>query len=244
MSTANSSKANHGEASAPPTDLELMLYVDGELDEARHRQVEAYVRHDPRCRAKVAGLVTAADMIRDGALASSAADSIADAVMAKIQAEPAVAAKIQVAPVAAARADGGAAAQPRAASSSGEATRSPAPLRGSPANDNARGIFALTAIAVAAAAALMVWGRMDAEAPSASLPAPTVPEVLAPAPLATVSEPAALPSAEGEVQPGVEIATVDFGARMGTIFYVPREAVASGPTTTVVWLSDDGPGGQ
>ncbi|WP_433929557.1 anti-sigma factor [Sorangium cellulosum] len=234
MSTANSSKANHGEASAPPTDLELMLYVDGELDEARHRQVEDYVLHDPRCRAKVAGLVTASDMIRDRALASSAADSIADAVMAKIGEGSGAVAKD----------DGGAAARPIAVSPSGEPPRSPARLGGSPANDNARGIFALTALAVAAAAALMVWGRMDVEAPTAALPVRTVPEALAPAPAAPPSEPAAAPSAEGEIEPGVEIAAVDFGARMGTIFYVPREAVASGPTTTVVWLSDDGPGGQ
>ncbi|WP_437830082.1 anti-sigma factor family protein [Sorangium sp. So ce1153] len=233
MSTANSSKANHGEASAPPTDMELMLYVDGELDEARHRQVEEYVLHDPRCRAKVAGLVTAADMIRDGALASSAADRIADEVMAKIHAAPA----------AVATADSGAAARPIAAPS-GELPRAPARLQQPPANDNARGIFALTALAVAAAAALMVWGRMGVEAPSAALPTPSPAEVLAPPPVAPAHEPTAAPSAEGEVEPGVEIAAVDFGARMGTIFYVPREAVASGPTTTVVWLSDDGPGGQ
>ncbi|WP_437875655.1 anti-sigma factor family protein [Sorangium sp. So ce513] len=232
MSTANSSKANHGEASAPPTDLELMLYVDGELDEARHREVEEHVLHDPSCRAKVAGLVTAADMIRDSALASSAADGIADAVMAKIQAEPV------------AKVDDAAGARPLAPSPADEAARGPARLRGSPANDNARGIFVLTAIAVAAAAALMVWGRTEPEAPSAALPPPTTPEMLAPAPPALPAEPSAAPSADGEVQPGVEIATVDFGARMGTIFYVPREAVASGPTTTVVWLSDDGPGGQ
>ncbi|WP_437620754.1 anti-sigma factor family protein [Sorangium sp. So ce1151] len=233
MSTANSSKANHGAASAPPTDLELMLYVDGELDEARHRQVEEYVLHDPRCRAKVAGLVTAADMIRDGALASSAADGIAGEVMAKIHAAPA----------ASATSDSGAAARPIAAPS-GELPRAPARLRQPPANDNARGIFALTALAVAAAAALMVWGRMGVEAPSAALPTPSPVEVLAPPPVAPAHEPTAAPSAEGEVEPGVEIAAVDFGARMGTIFYVPREAVASGPTTTVVWLSDDGPGGQ
>ncbi|WP_437810255.1 anti-sigma factor family protein [Sorangium sp. So ce1078] len=234
MSTANSSKANHGDASAPPTDMELMLYVDGELDEARHRQVEDYVLHDPRCRAKVAGLVTAADMVRDSALASSAADGIADGVMAKIlegQRE-------------AARANGGAVVQPLAASPSAEPPRARARLQGSPANDNARGIFALTALAVAAAAAMMVWGRTDAEAPSAALTAPAPSAVLAPPAATPAHEPVAALGAEGEVEPGVEVAAVDFGARMGTIFYVPREAAASGPTTTVVWLSDDGPGGQ
>ncbi|WP_437568747.1 anti-sigma factor family protein [Sorangium sp. So ce542] len=232
MSTANSSKANHGDASAPPTDLELMLYVDGELDEARHRQVEEYVLHDPRCRAKVAGLVTAADMIRDSALASSAADGIADGVMAKILEGQGAAAK----------ANGGAVVQPLAASSPAAPPR--ARLQGSPANDNARGIFALTALAVAAAAAMMVWGRTDVEAPSAALTAPASSAELAPPPAAPTREPVAAPSAEGEIEPGVEVAAVDFGARMGSIFYVPREAAASGPTTTVVWLSDEAPGGQ
>ncbi|KYG10143.1 hypothetical protein BE21_13830 [Sorangium cellulosum] len=234
MSTANSSKANHGDASAPPTDLELMLYVDGELDEARHRQVEEYVLHDPRCRAKVAGLVTAADMIRDSALASSAADGIADGVMAKILEGQGAAAK----------ANGGAAVQPLAASPPAAPPRARARLQGSPANDNARGIFALTALAVAAAAAMMVWGRTDVEAPSAALTAPAPPAELAPPLAAPTHEPVAAPSAEGEIEPGVEVAAVDFGARMGSIFYVPREAAASGPTTTVVWLSDEGPGGQ
>ncbi|WP_441291180.1 anti-sigma factor family protein [Sorangium sp. KYC3313] len=241
MSSANSSKANHGEASAPPTDLELMLYVDGELDEARHRQVEEHVLHDPRCRAKVAALVTAADMVRDSALASSAADGIADGVMAKLLEGQA----------GAARGDGGGAARPLAAPPSGEPPRARARLQGAPANDNARGIFALTALAVAAAAALMVWGKMGVETPTAELTTSAPSALLAPppeapsAPLAApAKEPDAAPSFEGEVEPGVEIAAVDFGARMGTIFYVPQEAVASGPTTTVVWLSDDGPGGQ
>ncbi|WP_437525696.1 hypothetical protein WME79_39320 [Sorangium sp. So ce726] len=241
MSSANSSKANHGEASTPPTDLELMLYVDGELDEARHRQVEEYVLHDPRCQAKVAALVTAADMVRDSALASSAADGIADGVMAKILEEKAGAARV----------DGGTAARPLAASPSAEPPRARARLQGSPANDNARGIFALTALAVAAAAALMVWGKMGVETPTADLTASAPSALLAPPPeapsallAAPAKEPDAAPSFEGEVEPGVEIAAVDFGARMGTIFYVPQEAVASGPTTTVVWLSDDGPGGQ
>ncbi|AUX47060.1 hypothetical protein SOCE26_085720 [Sorangium cellulosum] len=237
MSTANSSKANHGEAGSPPTDLELMLYVDGELDEARHRQVEAYVLHDPRCSAKVAGLVAAADMIRDGALSSSAADGIADGVMAKI-----AGAKVDVAAD-----DAGAALRPvapPAASPAGALPRARPRLERAPANDNARGIFALTALAAAAAAALMIWGRTEAPAPGAALPAPAPVEVPSPRTAAPSAEPAAAPSAESEAEPGVEIAAVDFGARMGTIFYVPREAVASGPTTTVVWLSDEGPGGQ
>jgi hypothetical protein len=48
--------------------------------------------------------------------------------------------------------------------------------------------------------------------------------------------------AEGDV--GVEVAAVDFGSRIGTIFYVPTEAATSNHTTTVVWLADDPVGGE
>jgi hypothetical protein len=37
---------------------------------------------------------------------------------------------------------------------------------------------------------------------------------------------------------GVEVAAVDFGSRVGTIFYVETEAATSRHTTTVVWLTD------
>jgi hypothetical protein len=44
-------------------------------------------------------------------------------------------------------------------------------------------------------------------------------------------------SAESESEHGVEVAAVDFGAHMGSIFYVPTDAVA-GATTTVVWVDE------
>jgi hypothetical protein len=37
---------------------------------------------------------------------------------------------------------------------------------------------------------------------------------------------------------GVVVSAVDFGARLGAIFYVPAESAGS-TTTTVVWLADD-----
>jgi hypothetical protein len=40
------------------------------------------------------------------------------------------------------------------------------------------------------------------------------------------------------------VASVDFGAHMGTIFYVPAGAAVSSATTTVVWVDDEGPGGK
>lgn len=231
MSSSNGNTANHGDPSAPPTDLELMLYVDGELDEARRLQVEHYLLHDPSCRAKVEGLTAVADVIRDSALASSAAaDGIADVVMAKIGEERSSAAEVT----------GNADVPPLAAPPPGAR----APFQKAPANDNARGIVALAALAAAAAAAMMIWGRTEPEAPRAVTASPPPAEVAAPQAPPGDEPTVAAPPAEGEIGPGVEIAAVDFGARMGTVFYVPREATASGPTTTVVWLSDDGPGGQ
>ncbi len=135
VSTASSSKANHGEPSAPPTDMELMLYVDGELDEARYQQVEEYVLHDPRCRAKVAALVTAADMVQDERAGLRAADGIADGVMAKI-----------LEGSGARRGWTGAPSRRRSRRRPSRASRPGRSGDGSreqPANDNSRGIFAL-----------------------------------------------------------------------------------------------------
>jgi anti-sigma factor RsiW len=235
VSTTNRHKLNHGEdLGPPPTDLELMLYVDGELDEARCGQVEAYVLRDPDCRAKVTGLEVAGRVVRDGALSSNLADGIADAVMARI-------AKGDMG------SSNGAVLQLRSASElSGQLdvpSKPQAQLRQAPANDNARGISALAALGVAAAAALMIWTRAEVEPPRAASTVPASTEaVIASSPSSADSALAAV--AEGEVEPGVEVAAVDFGARMGTIFYVPQGSAASSPTTTVVWLADEGLGGQ
>jgi hypothetical protein len=118
------------------------------------------------------------------------------------------------------------------------------------ANDNSRSIFTLAALAVAAAAAMMIWGRMGAEptqsadvsTPSVTKEAPAEPAPAEqPKPPAEPSEPQA---AESEPEHGVEVAAVDFGAHMGTIFYVPTGATASSSTTTVVWVDDDVAGGK
>jgi hypothetical protein len=229
VTNANSNKPNHGQPGAPPTDMELMLYVDGELDEARHQQVEAYLLLDLGSRAKVAGLDLSADVVRESAQSFRLADGIADAVMAKIEAGH----------------EGGASGRHGAAVRPVTASVLPKvrALGKQPANDNSRGIFALAALAVAAAAAMMIWGRVEAEPPSATLTAPKPAEAAAPPPSSEVA-PTAVQGAEGEAGPGVEVAAVDFGARMGTVFYVPQGSAASSPTTTVVWLADNGPGGE
>jgi hypothetical protein len=234
-------------AKRPPTDLELMLYVDGELSGDRLREVRLAIEKDASLRSKVAALKLAADVVREDARTCAASVDLTDAIMGRIAA------------------DSGGTLDPRDASPAPVAEERPAPvvqplLRPGPArpkaaaNDNARGIFALAALAVAAAAGMMIWGRMAPDAsrppsaPVATLTTQAEPTnvVLEPAPTPS-AERAAAPAQEGEGDVGVEVAAVDFGSRVGTIFYVPREAATSNhaaTTTTVVWLADDSAGGE
>ena len=92
----------------------------------------------------------------------------------------------------------------------------------------------------------MIWGKMGADpgrspeaAPVAAQEAPVMPAE----PEKPVAPPVEAPSAESDIEHGVEVAAVDFGAHMGTIFYVPTDAVA-GATTTVVWVDDEVVGGK
>lgn len=239
-------------AGAPPTDLELMLYFDGELDEPRRSEVEAFLATDRGARARgQLGLMGAvAEHARRAALDGPAqggahpADGIADAVMARIAAgapsdvdpsnmdieAPAERARAPERPrVNEARAIGRAKGGDEAA--------------GRPANDNARTIFALAAVAVAAAAGLTIWARTeptmpDAYVASSSPPAEELTAEAADPPLD--DGPTEAPSAASDPDPGVEVAAVDFGARSGSIFYVPTEAA----TTAVVWVPDETPGGE
>lgn len=224
------------QAGGKPSDMELMLYVDGELDGAREAEVGTYLEHSEEARMKVAALRMASDIVRENSEKSALDIDIASAVMAKIEAG-----------------DIGDKDEKDAGAGGAKVLE----LRGAKpeksANDNARSIFALAAIAVAAAAAMMIWGRMDAEPlPSAKVNAPAA---IATEQAAAEPEKSAAPAAEtasagdgnknGENEPehGVEVAAVDFGAHMGSVFYVPAGSAAGG-TTTVVWVEDDAPGGK
>lgn len=228
-------------AKRPPTDLELMLYADGELEGERLREVQLAIEKNAALRSKLTALRLASDIVREDALAADV--DLTDGIMARIAS----------ASVTAERDPRDAAPGPKA-----EEERPPAkvePLlrpgvgkvaaKGGASNDNARGIFALAAVAVAAAAAMMIWGRMET-APTRPLDAPVAvaPNTQETAPAQPAPAPAAAPAQEGETQMGVEVAAVDFGSRIGTIFYVPTEAAPSNRTTTVVWLADDSAGGE
>ncbi|MFO0762181.1 MAG: hypothetical protein U0359_37425 [Byssovorax sp.] len=226
-----SRKANQPEAESPgtPSDLELMLYADGELPDERLAEVEAYLDRSAAARSKLAALDLGAAIVREQALAAAPTASLTDAIMAKIAAEPAIS------PVA----------EPRLATVHALPMRKVALPTQTPANEGSRAIFALAAVAFAAAAGLMVWGKMriapDPQAHLRPMPVATAvaarPETPAPAKTAEVA-------AEADDTPGVEVASVHFGARSGSIFYVPKGADASNATTTVVWLNDDAAGGE
>ncbi len=231
MTATKNSQAN---GKSKPSDMELMLYVDGELDDARYDEISAYLEHSEDARRKVDALRMASDIMRDHSEQSVPEIDIASAVMAKIESGDIGASEAKDAKVI--------------------ELRPAKPLQQSGlkpeggANDNARGIFALAAIAVAAAAAMMIWGRIDATPPqSAQVNKPAVvhtQEAIAPPPeSAAPAAEAEAANGENEAEHGVEVAAVDFGTHVGSIFYVPAGTV-SGGTTTVVWVEDDAAGGK
>lgn len=221
----------------PISDLDLMLYLDGELSAGRHDEVRRALTRDKVLRSKLSALEVTSTIIRERAVDAAANIDLADSVMAKILAGDAAVSLDQrdIAPV--------------LEQSQDSSTQQTEPVRleklgarSQPSNDNARSIFALVALAVAAAASFMVWGRL---APNPSTTAPiamvTTQEVAPAKPPAELPmQPAIAPEPETVEEPevGVEVAAVDFGSKVGTVFYVPTEAAASTHTTTVVWLTD------
>jgi len=78
-----------GQGSARPTDLELMLWMDGELPAERAPQVEAYVANDARARAVIASLRLGTDLVQGEAERRSPAQdpsAIVDDVMDSVEA--------------------------------------------------------------------------------------------------------------------------------------------------------------
>lgn len=190
----------------PPTQLELMQFADGELDEARAREIERHLAASAEARAFVSSIGTLGDLIRDSA-AHHAADAldVSDAVMSAI--------------------DSALSAQP------------PAPIaqldeaRRQREAQSARKGATLLALTLAAAAALVIWlnvaGRDDAAVEHGPVAQPSA-----------VASVAQLPSDEASGgDDGTAVDNVDFGERLGAIFYVPTGVKSA--MTTVVWISDD-----
>lgn len=67
----------------PPTDLELMLYADGELDESSAAGLRRRLHGRPDAKAKLRALFELGDLVRRAALAGPAPD-VVEAVVRRI----------------------------------------------------------------------------------------------------------------------------------------------------------------
>lgn len=238
----------------PPTDFELMMFHDGELDDERASQVRSFLEKDAAARSKLSGLDLVGRAVREQARsAGEASADLTDLIMAKVRAEAPT--KKEVLPKRDAHVPATPAAVSKSAPPPAAVTRvrelsSEAALPGA-ANDNGRLIFGLAAAAAAAAAALFIWGRSaNPEDSFASRPTPPaltdtalvaqvesaqMPVMDAPLPQPSLAV-AAL--AEDEEAPrSVTVDAVDFGSNAGTVIYMTDKDKAT--ATTVVWVRDE-----
>jgi hypothetical protein len=224
---------------ARPSDEELMCWLDGELDEARQDEIAAMLDGAPELRAKVAGLTLTGELLREPIDGDERAAGIADGVMARLEAEP-------------------------EAEPGGELVHAPfgakrrlgSFIRSAPANENARSVFVMAALAAAVAVGLFFWSRaglrdLPVSHGGADRPLPVPPTAVAWQPGASAAEPKWL--SPGPVEPvgkddeaaaAVEVAAVDFGSHSGTVFYVSTGPTESSTTTAVVWVTDEVAGGR
>ncbi len=270
-----------------PTDLELMMYADGELTEPRSSEVARFLEASESSKEalqKLRGMTIVGDLVREHSarLATAhAADDIVSSVMkaidaARLASQPASlsgaaqassSATTSVVKTASEKAASEKAASVKAASVKAASVKAASvkevktasvdtsAIEGAktPANDNNRFIYGLAGIAAAAAVALGMWGR-NPPSPQATGREPVVreiPSMVAPNPSVAMvkrgSPDGAGPDTPSEAIPGegdgpqdepsVKVASVDFGAKVGTIYYVPKDT--RGATTTVVWLADE-----
>ncbi len=223
-----------------------MLFHDGELEEPRASEVAAWLGADAgrAGRAKLTAMALVGEAVRSRVAERSQGFDVADAVMRAVEAsaetDPREATEKppeRLAPVV-----------PISGVRSGARPAREAQKRRRPDDRLWRAVGLATA-AVAAAAAWAVWPR----ATTSDLPIATV----SPRPLPTMvisladpvessavatrptAEPVAL-AAVDDVGQGVQVGGVDFGARMGSIFYVARDS-DPGLVTTVVWIREEEP---
>jgi hypothetical protein len=210
-----------------------MQLLDGELDEARHREVASWLAADGEMPAKLETMALVGDVLRAEVDRDERADAVADAVMAKLVEEPPVKQEAEVVSLASRRLRHYAKAEP--------------------ANQNARSIFWLAGIAAAVAFGLFFWSRAGldrvdvASGPADGVASTASVAALDPAdssldPKWITAGPAAVAEVEEEPGHAVEVAAVDFGSHTGSVFYVSAGHSVAATTTAVVWVTDSGGG--
>jgi len=201
-----------------PTDLELMLFADGELEARRRAEVEAWIARDARARAKLSSLHVVAEAVRESA-SGAPSPSVADGVMHLVsmgETPPRTLASVE-------------------------------PSR-PPRRTVKRAMVAVTALAAAAVVLASLGERGVAppvamgKRHGSDAAATSVPQT---APVVAMGDPPGVsqaPPGEARQDPsrehGVEVWSVEFGSRSGAVFYVPSDTSPT-DTTTVVWLSQD-----
>jgi hypothetical protein len=228
------------QAVSRPSDEELMGFLDDELDEGRRAEIAAALANDVELRSKVAALGLVGELVRERVAEDERADGIADAVMARLEAEG--------------RGEGEVV---RAPSSQRRATRRLGSfIRSQPANENARSVFLMAALAAAVAFGLFFWSRAGLRDMPVGHGGPdhrslVPPTAVAWEPGASAAEPKWLVPASSEpmakdedTAAAVEVASVDFGSHSGTVFYVSTGSSQSSTTTAVVWVTDEVAGGR
>ncbi len=204
-----------------PTDLELMMFADGELEGPRRKVVEAYLRDSEIGRRKLATLGLGAMVTRDVIKAEARrAPDLTGSIMAAIEAEP----------------------QPAATPTATVVRIATVKKR---SKNGGRALYALGALAAAAAASLLFFNQPALKHASRTGAPTAAHEAMEAAKragkltaaafegTATAKVEDAPPSDEPEH--GVEVSAVDFGAQSGAIFYVKGDSPS--PSITVVWLS-------
>jgi anti-sigma factor RsiW len=216
-----------------PSDEELMQLLDGELDEARCREVASWLGAEAELAAKLETMALVGELVRENVERDERADAVADAVMAKLVEEPTGPQAAEVVSLGSRRLRHYAKAEP--------------------ANQNARSIYWLAGIAAAVAAGLFFWSRagldqMDLATGPSERPASTASAVaLAPSdsslePKWVTTGPPVADEADEEPGHAVEVAAVDFGSHTGSVFYVSAGHSGAATTTAVVWVTDSGSG--
>lgn len=216
--------------SKPPTDLELMMLHDGELDPARAEEVMTFLEGDRVARDKRWSLeVVGAGLREVSSRSDEKSPDMVDDILAYVDASSLPSSKKQ----------GGV----TVLSDRREEKKHSSHATSKAANDNGRLIFGLAAVAAAAAALMFFWGRAGndrtfelptaTDAPQAKVePPPSL------SPSLDVSS-ALAPERLEKSELGVEVAAVDFGTKSGTIYYVPSDDKFAASATTVVWLAEE-----
>ena len=216
-------------AQGTPTDLELMLFHDGELEEPRRSEVASWLEQSTVGRGKLAGLGLGGQLVHESAMARAAAFDITDAVMRQVggpQPQPAKVIELR----------------PKQEEKAQRGLEDAARQGGAERQDGGRLLLPLTLVAAAAAVALFVWGKSGTDDTPVARTQPTEQaEPVQPLPSTKSSALSTAPlfaqAPDQDAEPSVQVASVDFGSRTGAVYYV--DGASKGATTTVVWVTEE-----